>query len=163
MLGVVRHLERASSLTRAHWLKYMPINKKNKLLLGLRLEFWNGVAWECSPEHRNISAERWQKLKLAVRKWSSPWRLIGSHVEEQSRKQPKAKLAETLNQLAEGLYQLELKDERLVAEVRMTMQGQWPEKREVLMAHPLSGPPRFPWTVEELLAWGCKFRLLKLK
>lgn len=60
--------------------------------------------------------------------------------------------------MKEGLYQVEVKGERLVVDVKMTMQGQWPEKRELLMAHPLSGPPRFPWTVTELLEWGGTFK-----
>lgn len=63
-----------------------------------------------------------------------------------------------LGHVAEGINQLEVKGERLVVDVRMTMLGQWPEKREILMAHPLSGPPRFPWTVGELLEWGGVFK-----
>lgn len=55
---------------------------------------------------------------------------------------------------SEGLHQLCVCGERLVADVRMTLQDQWPEKREVLMAHPLSGSPRFPWPVTEFLERG---------
>lgn len=57
----------------------------------------------------------------------------------------------------EGTYQIYLCGERYVAQVRMTMQGQWPEQREVLMAHFLSGPPRFPYSVSEILEWGATF------
>jgi hypothetical protein len=60
----------------------------------------------------------------------------------------------------EGLHQLEVIGERLVVDVRMTMQGQWPDTRELLMAHPLGGPPRFPWAVTMLLSWGGIFRRL---
>lgn len=54
-----------------------------------------------------------------------------------------------------GVYQLEYKGQREVVEVHMTMQGQGrsnlPDK---LMAHPISGPPRFPWSISELLEGG---------
>lgn len=59
--------------------------------------------------------------------------------------------------MKEGIYQVEVLNERLVVDVRMTMTAKWPSTSEALMVHPLSGPPRFPWTVRELTEWGARF------
>ena len=58
-------------------------------LVGLRLELWNGVAWECGhPEHRSMTEKEWRELKPKIRRWSCPWRVVASRVECKSRKQP---------------------------------------------------------------------------
>jgi len=62
--------------------------------------------------------------------------------------------------ISEGIYQLDFEGTRMVVEVRMTMQGRWPDTRESLMVFPLSGPPRFPWKVSELREWGCTLKQL---
>lgn len=65
-------------------------------------------------------------------------------------------------EIAEGLYQCHVAGERLVVEVLKTLDGQWPCMRERLMAFPLSGPPRFPYRVQELVEMKATFERLKL-
>lgn len=58
-------------------------------LVGLRLEFWNGIGWECGHlKHRNMTESQWLELKPKIRDWSRPWRVVASRVECKSRKQP---------------------------------------------------------------------------
>lgn len=58
-------------------------------LVGLRLESWNGVEWECGhPSHRNMTEAQWAELKPRIKGWTCPWRIVASRVECKSRKQP---------------------------------------------------------------------------
>lgn len=63
-------------------------------------------------------------------------------------------------EITEGIYQYQLSGERIVFEVMKTMQGQWPSKTEILMAHPLSGEPRFPRRILDLKEFGGTFKRL---
>lgn len=60
--------------------------------------------------------------------------------------------------LEEGIYQVEVCNSRLVVQVRMTMTAQYPSTSEEWLAHFLSGAPRFPQRVSQLLEWGARFR-----
>ena len=58
-------------------------------LIGLRLEFWNGIEWECGhPKHRDMTEAEWLELKPKIQHWSSPWRVVASRVEYESLNQP---------------------------------------------------------------------------
>lgn len=52
---------------------------------------------------------------------------------------------------------MDVANDRYVVDVKMTMLGQWPSTREALRVFFLSGPPRMPWSVPELLSHGAKF------
>jgi len=60
-------------------------------LSNLRLEFWNGVRWERSnlEVHNIMNREEWEKLKPQIKRWTTPWRIIGEMVIDQSEQQPK--------------------------------------------------------------------------
>jgi hypothetical protein len=59
--------------------------------------------------------------------------------------------------LEEGIYQIRIKNDSYRVQVHTTMLGQYPDKREELMAHFLSGSKRFPWPVKALLDLGATF------
>jgi hypothetical protein len=63
--------------------------------------------------------------------------------------------------LTPGIYQVFHKGERDVVEVKMTMQGQWPDTKALEMAHFLSGSPRFPTETIALSRAGATFKLVK--
>ena len=59
-----------------------------------------------------------------------------------------------------GRYQLLLEGQREVVEVDDHLMDQWPSQRVQRLATFLSGSPRFPIPVSELISWGCEFRAI---
>lgn len=59
-----------------------------------------------------------------------------------------------------GRYTLCLGTQREVVEVSDRLMDQWPSQRTSRVAAFLSGPPRFPIPVVELISWGCEFQPL---
>lgn len=62
-------------------------------------------------------------------------------------------------ELKEGLYQV-IYGDRYVVQVLKTLQGQFPCTKEILMAHFMSGAPRFPMPVQALITAGAQLHPL---
>ncbi len=62
--------------------------------------------------------------------------------------------------ITEGDYLMTLRDQRETVRVMETYLYESPNRKTALKAHVLSGYPRFPWLVSELVEAGATFRRL---
>lgn len=62
--------------------------------------------------------------------------------------------------LEEGLYQMFLDGQCEVVEIQYLTRP-WPRNKACLLAHFLSGFPRFPRPIRELLSYGATFKKIK--